>query len=231
MGMQLTVTCWYGDLAWRCVCNGKHHEVTESECPSAAVQFCTYAPYLWWCIFWDLSFSKLFGFQSNAYLYSKPATGTNNTMIITLVSPRHWRILLPDASFYKGFALLQSQKQIHGKPNCPASLITWRYFLAPLMGAKVIAYKQHNLRLQRMGRITPRPKDLVTSNWGLRIRPKEFHKNSGFDLMELYKEYIICPGEYVKWLLWCWAYFCKKAGDGVKLFTTHRGTFCRGTIH
>ena len=41
------------DIAWRYVCNGKHHEamriLTEFECASAAVQFCTNAPYFPTC--------------------------------------------------------------------------------------------------------------------------------------------------------------------------------------
>ena len=140
MGMQLTVTCWYGDIAWRCFCNGKHHEVTEFECPSAAVQFCTYAPYLWGCMANYLDFNQM-------HIYSKPATGTSNTIIITLVSPRHWRILASRCLLLQGgLRCSNPQKHIHGKSNCPASCITWRYFLAPLMGAKVIAYKQRNLR-------------------------------------------------------------------------------------
>lgn len=153
MGMQLTVTCLYGDLAWRCFCNGKHHEVTEFEYPSAAVQICTHAPYLWGCIFLDLSFSKLFGFQPNAYrLQCKLATGTNNRITITLVSPRHWRSLLPDAPVYKGICVAPIPKTHPWQTKLPSIILSReRYFLAPLMGAKVIAYKQRNLRPQRMG--------------------------------------------------------------------------------
>lgn len=88
-------------------------EVTEFEYPSAAVQFCTHAPYLRGCIFLEIAFSKLFGFQSNAYLYSKPATGTNNTIVITLVSPRHWRILDSRCPVYKGVSMANQTAQHH----------------------------------------------------------------------------------------------------------------------
>ena len=66
-----------------------------------------------------------------------------------------------------------------------------------------------------MGESQERPKDLVTSNWGLGIRPKDFLLIQVLIWWNWSQEYIICPDECVSgyYDVERILYFCKTAGD------------------